>query len=528
MLASPQKFWKEPAPHRAGKRGRSMQDAIERAQAARRGRIARRLRHLAVLLQAALSAACSAGHEGRLPAFPFAAHFAGAPQGAPVLLSNAEWWHGLGDPALDRLVTRALAGSLDLARARERLTEAAALRQTVTGGGNLGPGSAGLALEGRAGAEGGRYSETATATLSLSWLLDPYGGRQARIRGAEARIAAAAAETDAARLALLRAICRGYVDLRYYQNLLALRQEEQGRRRSLLEAALRLEENGAASRIDVTRARARLAETEAQIPALQAQIAVQQNQLAVLAGGGAGLPGLGAGRGQPQPRMPANVGIPADLLRNRPDIRIAEQGYYAALADLDAADADRWPRLSLSGTIGQLSPGGGSYAFGPALQVPELFSTQPGARAAQRASLARQAQLDWKATTLGAIAEVENQLALYGAAVASTAASERAARLYREAARLTDAALLQEGSTLTARLEAEDDLAEAQQALAATRRDLGLGFVELNVALGSGNAGPAAPTAAPAPTAAAPTPASAAPARAAAPGPGGAGPVAAP
>lgn len=448
---------------------------------------------LAACAAGLMLSACTPDRVYRMPSFPFAQKFSGAAQGAPVLLQNDHWWQRLRDPDLDRLIERALSGSIDLAVARERLTEAQATRFTVEGGGNLGPVSGNLSLEGGAsGSEhGGGPFGGQNNSLSLQWLLDPYGGRRARVAGAEARVETARAEVDAAQLALLRQICLSYVELRYYQALLARRTADLKLRRDALEVAQKLLANGNATRLDSVRTEARIAATEAALPSIRAQIKVQQHMLAVLAGqapGSLDLGGLARGGAQPRPGLPANVGIPADLLRNRPDIRIAERDYYAALTDFDSAEADRWPRLSLSGTLSRSSGDvGAAYWFGPTLQIPELFSTQPKYRARAAASRARQAHLGWRSTVLGAISDVEDQLAVYGSASEAVGAQERSVRLYREALGLTDQMIALDTATISDRLDAMEDLSDSETALVSQLRDMGRAFVELNVALGSGS-----------------------------------------
>ena len=129
---------------------------------------------------------------------------------ALALLSGEAWWERLSDPALDRLAALALSGSPSLALARERVAEAEAARDAVPGrallepsleGGAAGGGGAGPVLEG-------------TARLGLSFLLDPWGGRRQTLRAAEARLDAAEAEVEAARLLLLLKVANAYLDLR--------------------------------------------------------------------------------------------------------------------------------------------------------------------------------------------------------------------------------------------------------------------------------------------------------------------------
>ncbi len=445
---------------------------------------------IAALALAGVVSACAQGEPYESPRFAFLGSYAAKGSGSPVLLSNADWWKRFDDPVLDRLVAEALAGNLNLASAEERVIAARAEVRTVPPAGTV---SSGIGVEARndSGASG---STTADTSLGLSWMLDPYGARREEVKAALARAEVAEAEVDSARLLVLFNLCNAYVDLRYRERLLALRRDEIGSRTRLVELAQSLFEANAATQLDVTRANARLAEVQAQIPGLEAAVRVGRNEIAVLAGrlpGSAG-PETAAGRGQPRSKLSADVGIPADLLRNRPDIRIAERLYYAAVADIGVAKADLYPKLSLTGaiTLNAADRGGSGRDayFGPTVQFPVLPVGAAQARVEVRRSTARQAHVAWQATVLGAILEVENALLEYDGSRRAQSAADRSLRLYLEALELTRE-LTQSGSaTIDDLIDAEQSVTDAANTLADTLRQQGLNFVALNVRLGSGNA----------------------------------------
>jgi len=142
---------------------------------------------------------------------------------------------------------------------------------------------------------------------------------------------------------------------------------------------------------------------------LEAAVTVTQNEIAALAGMAPGaLPlDLRATGGQPRPRMAPDVDIPVDLLRNRPDIRIAERRYYAAVADIGVARAELYPRLSLTAAISLNALEGGSrgaeHYFGPLVQFPARPAGSARASVELRDSLARQALVGWKSAVLTAM-----------------------------------------------------------------------------------------------------------------------------
>lgn len=427
------------------------------------------------------------------PRFPFRTSYEGR-AGAPVLLANTDWWKQLKDPTFDAVVNQALSGSLSLALARERVIEAEATARTVPEEVSLN----GTLRAGRAGGASG--DETITeANIGLSWLLDPFGGRRSEEEAALGRVQVAEAEVSAARLLLLRELGSAYVDLRFYQRLLALRGEDIARRRKTLVLTQQLADARDATRIDILRSEAQVAEIEAQIPALHAAVRKQKDRIAVLSGVQPGELGidLDARPVQPRPRLSPDVGIPADLLRNRPDIRIAERRYYAAVADVGAARADLYPKLSISGAIvlaGIGAGGGAEYFFGPNVGLPALPGAPDQARFEARSSVARQAQITWKSTVLDAILEVQSALADYAASTTAVHASERTVRLRRETLDLTGDLLASDGATISDLIDAETDIADAEAMLAENLRAIGDSFVLLNVTLGSGSSMPALST----------------------------------
>lgn len=446
------------------------------------------LRSISCMGLAVLLAGCSVGPAYKNPIFPFATSYKARLGGNPVLLDNAAWWLGFKDPTLNELVETALSGNLDLVLATERVTEALALAETIPQGGSI-TGNV------DAGARGIRHQPTQTGargTVGLSWLFDPYGGRDAQNRAAAARVEVADAELDAARLLLLSGITIAYIDLRFHQRALQLRRQELGSRRATLDLARKLEIGKAATRLDTIRAEALVSETQSRIPGAEAAIRVQQNRIAVLLGLAPGAVGLSLAdsKGQPLAKMPADIGIPADLLRNRPDIRITERLYYAAVADIGAAQADLYPTLSLGGEISLSGFGGvkgSDYFFGPTLRLPALPNGPQAAAVKARESRARQALTTWRSSVLGAIENVESALVEYSGSRNSVTSARKTVRLRRESVTLTRKLISRDGATVRDLLDAEQSVAVANTLLSQNLRQLGRNFVTLNVSLGSGN-----------------------------------------
>ena len=145
-----------------------------------------------------------------------------------------------------------------------------------------------------------------------------------------------------------------YISVRELQNRLGIARENVGIQQRSLELAQARFDGGLTTELDVAQAIADLQQTRARLPDLQRQLALARNRLAVLVGEVPGAADDDVTPPQPLPTADLSiaVGVPADLLRRRPDIRRAERELAAAVAEVGAAEADLYPRLSLAGTFG--------------------------------------------------------------------------------------------------------------------------------------------------------------------------------
>ncbi len=458
----------------------------------------------------AFLAACAPPLDEARPRFAFAPGWSGAaaPSGAPRLMDTGAWWKAYDDALLDELIAQALAGNPTLEAARARTEAATAAAAAV-------PGALTAELAAEAEAAGGpERAETRTARLlgNVALIFDPGRSRAAERMGARASAARAGAAGAGARLFVISEMTEAYLAYRGAQTRLALAEAEAARQRQTVALAERLADAGQAVRPETLRARARAAEIAAEIPGLQAEVTGGRARLAVLAGAApGGLPpaleaGLAARHAVPRARLAPDPGVPADLLRNRPDIALAGAAYDAARADLGGARAALYPRLSLSGTIEARRSQSGSGPFdgtveatlGPALRLPAFPADSARAGVRSREAEVRAAHAEWRAAVLAALAEVEGALAEYRAAAASESAAGRARSLYAEAAGLSRDLVSAGEATLGDLIDAEEAVARADRALAAARLARALAFARLNLRLGGGadtvgNVSPAEP-----------------------------------
>ena len=403
---------------------------------------------------------------------------------APVTKASTRdlhWWTDFNDPVLNALVHQGMQGNLDVAEARERVHEAAAIVRRD-----------GVALTGSGGVEAtGNSNAGNTSEVSVTGSFGLGGRTQWAERAAQQRLEAAELGVGEARRLLLSSLGTAYVDMRFLQRNLETRQQDlRSRRRTLRDLNKQLDA-GAATKLDVLRARALVSETQAEIPPITADIIQQRNRISTLLGVPVGELGIDLGyQGtQPVPRGVAEMGVPADLLRARPDIRIAERQYAAAVSDIGVAEASRYPSLSLSGLItAPLSGGAWNESIVAGLTVPVFSQPSLAASADAAESRAKQAYLTWRRTVLVAVEQVETALADLRAAHQAVRASREVLALNQRSLDLTRRLLVESGNTTVLDLiDRERSVSSARAALAANTRSLANAYIALRVALGVGH-----------------------------------------
>jgi NodT family efflux transporter outer membrane factor (OMF) lipoprotein len=413
------------------------------------------------------------------------------PAGAAAPADLSRWWELFGDPLLTRLVGEASAGNLDLAQAAARLIQAReSLVQARAGLVPTVGASAGAGRDVGPGNDRTSFNVGADA----SWEIDLFGRIRRGVEAAAADAQAAYFDREALRVAVAAEVATNYIQARLAQERLALARDTLAIADDNLQIAGWRVQAGLVSSLDSEQARAARAQTAASIPGLEASLAGAGYRLAVLTGRAPGALTAELGEVRPIPRGPRDVaaGIPADTLRQRPDVRAAERNLAAATARIGVAEAQLYPGLRLSGSIGTaaFSLGGlfdaisGSILAGldqTLFDGGRLRSQLRSQRAATEAALAA-----YRQSVLTSLEDVENAL------VALRAARERQAQFAIALEAATNSAILartQYRAGLTdfqQLLEAERSLLSARDGLAGSRGDEALALVQLYRALGGG------------------------------------------
>ncbi|MHB1370091.1 MAG: efflux transporter outer membrane subunit [Pseudomonadaceae bacterium] len=450
------------------------------------------------LLTLALSA-CAVGPDYRAPQ-PEPAHIERAAAGSyDRSRFEAAWWRQFDDPTLDALVSKSLAENRELRIAYARLQAARAIRDdigndrlpTVTAGARADIGKAQQpgVTERRVNSE--RYD----LGLDMIWELDLFGRIQRSLEASEAQADVAQAELYQLQVSLIAELVDAYGQLRGAQLRERIARDNLANQRNSHELTEQLRDAGMGSELDVLRADARLAATEASLPQLQAQQTRARNRIATLLGQRADRLSVDlAPRELPAIAKALPIGDPGELLRRRPDIRAAERQLAAATANVGVVTADLFPRVSVSGFLGFIAGRGSqigssaAQAWGVAPSISwaafDLASVRARLRGAE--ADADGALASYEQQVLLALEESENafsdyaraqerQLSLLRQSTASRAAAQQAAIRYREGT--VDFLVL---------LDAERERLAAEDAQAQAEIEVYRGIVALYKALGGG------------------------------------------
>lgn len=461
----------------------------------------RKIATLAAGFAAALGG-CTAGRDYAAPTLPLASEFRAK---GGLATTGQAWWRSFEEPTLDRLQAEALAGNLDVEQALARIEQA---RATLRGSESAQSPSAevqgNLARRRQSLNEGlGRLSTVAPdfprtvdrgqIGLAGSWDLDLAGGLRRRGEAARADTEGAGAGYDAVRLAITAEVADAYFGLRGAEaRLVHLRRSASllSDQRAIMAVRVRL---GEAAGQDLERLIGRVEAALGAIAPVRAAAGAQRNRLAVLTGRS---PSEMLDLTLPAPISSAPdpaTGTPRDLLRNRPDVRVAEQRLIAANAAIGASLAEYYPNVSLSGLLGLDSNRLGKLvtesssvlqgAFGLRWRLFDFGRIDAEVRAARGRE--RELLAAYREAVLSASEDVETAFERLNAArerVRSATAQVAAARAVSRTAKR--AFVIGEFSRDVS-LGAERELADAESALSAVREDEARAIVACHRALGS-------------------------------------------
>ena len=440
-------------------------------------------------------AGCAVGPNYKRPSVPVPVGFYGDERAAEARsFADVPWWDVFDDPVLKALIDEALRKGFDARLAAARVQEARArfgiarsqFFPSVDYEGSWQRARADQFLN-----PSGNVQTRWTADVGFSWELDLWGRIRRLNESARAEYLATEEGRRGVLLSLVSDVAVAYMELRELDEELEIAKRTTAAFQDTYDLFNRRLEGGAASALETARAAASLGQVAAQIPEIERAIMARENQVNFLLGR------------NPQPirregplmGVPPEVppGLPSSLLERRPDIRQAEQFLIAANANVGVAKADFFPRLSLTGLFGNVSPElsdlfshGKTWSVGAGLLGP-LFQ---GGRIKRNYEAVRaqweQAAIQYEATAANAFGEVSRALVDRTKLVETRRQRARTVAAYQEAVRLANRRYTSGLSAYFEVLEAQQQLFPAEIGLAQTRRDQLVAVVNLYRALGGG------------------------------------------
>jgi outer membrane protein, multidrug efflux system len=405
----------------------------------------------------------------------------------------ATWWTTLHDPELSSLIGRAVSGNLDLKKAKARVREARA-RQGIAKAGlfpTLDAGGSATWTE--------RSSDTSnlySASFDANWEIDLFGGVRRSVEAAEADVGASREDVRDVLVSLLAEVAVNYIDLRKFQSLLAIAEGNLVSQNETYQLTLWRYQAGLSDELSVQQARYNVEQTRAQLPTLRTGKEEALNRIAVLLGEQPGNVHSLLDQQVPVPVIPRKlaIGVPADVLRNRPDVRRAERELAAQTARIGVATADLYPKLTLSGSIGfetlKMSslPTSQTWSLGGGPGI--TWAIFEGGAIRQnieaQSTLQEQALMKYEAAILTALEDVENALVAYGEEQARRDSLQEAAQAAQKAVELSKYKYQSGLTDFYNVLEAERSLLTFQELLAQSNGTVASNLVRLYKALGGG------------------------------------------
>jgi outer membrane protein, multidrug efflux system len=456
---------------------------------------AQRVRLAAPALLALLSACAGLVPQrpGEPPAIDVPAAWSSSRDGIEGRTATREWWQAFNDAQLTSLVERSLRANTDVQVAVANLRQARSLITVQNA--TLLPQLDASGSAQRSKSSGAPASSLFRAGFDASWEPDLFGANRAGLDATRADALASAASLGDVQVSIAAEVATSYLQWRGTGVRLNVAQENLKLQDETLQIAQWRAQAGLGTSLEVEQARAAAEQTRAQIPLLEATLAQTANSIAVLTARAPGhLPELSRIGEAPVAPDGIAVTIPADTLRQRPDVRRAEADVRAAASRATQADAQRYPSFALSGNIGLSAltlgalgaSGSGAAALLAGVSMPLFNGGALKAQVDARDAALAGAGSAYHGTVLTALKDVEDSL------VALKSAQERRTTLQRATEAADNASLIARqryGSGLIdfqTVLDTQRTQLSTQDSLASARTDVATAQVRLVKALGGG------------------------------------------
>lgn len=399
------------------------------------------------------------------------------------------WWEIFNDPMLNDVIAAASTDNLDLriaiakvveARARVDIAESARSPLIALGGGSAIDSNAATGFDPRV---------QSSLSMQASWELDVFGRVARQIEAADATFGAVEEDRRDVQVSIFAEAANRYLSVRSLQFQIQTAERNLASQREILELTRIRFRDGIASRLDVVRAEQLLASSEAILPPLRIQLNRDINTIALLVGTHPQALPFDLRTPEPLPVPPAEVvlGIPAELLRQRPDIRAAERRLAAQTARVGVATSALYPQFSLGGSIGtSLSSTPLSFSLGPSVRWTLFDGGGIRSQITVEDAILEQALLTYEQTVLRAIEEVETAMTTFIEQRIRLESVERSAASAREAFDLARGVYREGLIDLQDLLLVQTELLQAEAQVAEASGLASQNLVNLYKALGGG------------------------------------------
>lgn len=411
----------------------------------------------------------------------------------------SRWWGRFGDPQLNRVIADGLSNSPDIASASARIRESRARRNETAAAlfpfvsGSASSNSSVIDTSGVPKVSTTRYS----AGLDASWEADLFGKNRSKLAAATAEIGVAEENFNSVQAALASEIAIAYTRLRANETRLNVLRSIVKTREQTSQLATWRQQAGETDLLESSQALSSYEQARAGIPSLEQTIAQTKNLLARLCGRAPGELDsmLGSKKSTiPRPARSLAIGIPADTIRQRPDVRIAGYQLVAAAATTRSAEAERFPTLDLSGSLGIQALSAGKI-FNPETTSAGLIAGLTGpifdagrirANISALGAAQDQAVQTYRSAVLIALSEVEDSLIACRRSAERLESLEKATAAAREAANLADQRYQAGVIDLLNVLDSQRSLLGLEDSLLTAREDHANAYIQLYKALGGG------------------------------------------
>ncbi len=460
-----------------------------------------RFRLFSFALAAVLGVSCSlpSGFTRSSAPLPVAWKNAGKFPVAAPSRDLSRWWGRFEDPTLSRIIGDALRNNPDLASASARVREARARRNATAS--SLFPNIGGSGSVGSSSSQilGGGSSESTSSSVGLnaSWEIDLFGRNRSNVEAASAQLGATQENFHSAQASLASEIAIAYTNLRVSEAALDVLYRTIKTREETSKLATWRTQSGEADSLESSQALSSLEQARAGVPSLQQSISQSRNLLALLAGQAPGaLDGLlsSGKKSIPTPTSSLAIGIPADTIRQRPDVRIVGYQLLAAAASTRAANAERYPSLNLTGSLGLNTLGSGkvfdpqstSAGIAAGITSPIFNAGRIRSNIEAQDAAEEQAFHGYRSTVLTALSEVEDALIACRRTAERLATLEKATTAAREAGEIARQRYQTGEIDFITVLDAQRSLLGLESSLFSVRADRTIAYIQLYKALGGG------------------------------------------